>query len=76
MKLKYKTRKDTFSITGLTDEHLELLATLISNVRLGENQEAFEFAELFQNNDVSGMLQFRVFDDKTSKYVKEPIIEV
>ena len=76
MKLKYNDNKDTYSITGLDYGHLELLSTLINHVRLGTNTEAFEFAELFENELIIGHLQLRVSKGETGKYVKDPVIEV
>ena len=76
MKIKYNELKDTYSIKELTYEHLDLLATLISYVRLGKNQEAFDFAELFDEDLVNGELNLRVARGETGKYVNDPIIEV
>ena len=76
MKLKYNDNKDTYSITGLNYEHLELLSILIGHVRLGTNIEAFEFAELFEDELVASDLDFKVVKGETGKYVKDPVIEV
>jgi hypothetical protein len=35
MKLKYNDEKDTFALKGLDVQHIELLAILLANVRLG-----------------------------------------
>ena len=76
MKIKYNELKDTYAIKELTYEHLDLLATLVSYVRLGKNQEAFEFAELFDKELVEGELNLRVARGESGKYVNDPIIEV
>ncbi len=76
MKLKYNPNKGTYSITGLTYEHLNFLATLVDHVRLGTNTEAFEFAELFEYELIYGDMQLRVSKGETGKYVKDPVIEV
>ena len=76
MKLKYNDKKDTFVITGLTYDHLELLSTLLNHVRLGVNEEAFEFVQLFEDAMVPGSLELNVAKGETGKYVKDPIIEV
>ena len=76
MKLKYNDNKDTYSITGLDYDHLELLSTLISHVRLGTNTQAFEFAELFEYELVIGHLDLKVSKGETGNYVKDPVIEV
>jgi predicted solute-binding protein len=76
MKLKYNLNKQTYSITGLTYDHLMLLSTLIDHVRLGTNTQAFDFAELFENELIIGNMQLRVSKGETGKYVKDPVIEV
>ena len=76
MKLKYNETKMSYSITGLTYEHLNLLSTLLNHVRLGTNSEAFEFVELFENELVDGDLRLKVTKGETGKYVKDPVIEV
>ena len=76
MKLKFNENKGTYSITGLGYDHLELLATLINHVRMGRNTEAFEFAELFEDELVYGESDLKVAKGETGKYVKDPVIEV
>lgn len=76
MKIKVNETKNNYSITGLNYEHLEFLATIVNQVRLGTNQEAFEFAKLFEAAMVVGDLEFRVTKGETGKRVKDPVIEV
>ena len=76
MKLKYNENKMTYSLTGLTYSHLELLSTLVDHVRLGTNKQAFDFCELFEYELIFGNMQLRVAKGETGKYVKDPVIEV
>jgi hypothetical protein len=76
MKIKYNDNKNTYAITGLGYEHLELLSTLINHVRMGTNTQAFEFAGLFEDEMVAGDMQLKVSKGETGKYVKDPVIEV
>lgn len=76
MKLTFNETKLTYGIKGLTYEHLMLLSTLINHVRLGSNKEAFEFAELFEDELIPGSMQLMVSKGETGKYVKDPVIEV
>ena len=76
MKLTFNETKLTYGIKGLTYEHLELLSTLINHVRMGRNTEAFEFAELFEDELVYGESDLKVAKGETGKYVKDPVIEV
>lgn len=79
MKLTFNENKETYSLKGLTYDHLNLLATLVNQVRLGTggaSDQAFDFVELFENEFISGDLQLRVAKGETGKYVKDPVIEV
>lgn len=79
MKLKFNETKLSYSITGLNYEHLNLLATLLNQVRLGSGGAsalAFDFAELFEDELIDGDLPFKVAKGETGKYVKDPVIEV
>ena len=76
MKLKYNDNKNTYSITGLDYDHLELLSTLMNHVRMGTNTQAFEFAELFEYELIFGNMLLMVSKGETGKYCKDPVIEV
>ena len=79
MKLKFNENKMTYSLKGLTYDHLNLLATLVNQVRLGTggaSDQAFDFVELFENELIDGDVPFKVAKGETGKYVKDPVIEV
>ena len=65
----------TYSIEGLTEGHMNLIDSLLSHVRLGNNPEALELCEMLENQGINGTISFVATDDD-GDYIQYPTLDI
>ena len=59
VKIKYNEAKDTYSLKGMSQEHMDILASLMTKVVLGQKgyaESAFELADAFEKSAADSYL--------------------
>lgn len=64
----------TYSIEGLTEAHMNLIDSLLSHVRLGNNPEALELNQFLEGR-FTGNLSITATDDD-GDYIQFPTLDV
>ena len=64
----------TYSIEGLTEAHMNLIDSLLSHVRLGDNPDAFELNQFLEDR-FTGNLCVTATDDEGNS-IQFPILDV
>lgn len=76
MELLYKRNTDTYTLKGLTEDHLQVINTLVSHVRLGDDtaasDAAYDLCALFEDEGFDiDELEFTVTTDEPINYTIE-----